>query len=71
MSELVVKSIFPIRKVRVRDHSDLARIEVEPSEIPKLFKGQKLELLNLKLKGLGFKYVTIDLHGYKGNDFLL
>jgi uncharacterized protein len=71
MSELVVKSIFPIRKVRVRDHSDLARIEVEPSEIPKLFKGQKLELLNLKLRGLGFKYVTIDLHGYKGNDFLL
>jgi pyridinium-3,5-biscarboxylic acid mononucleotide sulfurtransferase len=71
MSELVVKSIFPLRKVRVRDHSDLARIEVEASEIPKLFNVQRLELLNSRLKGLGFKYVTIDLQGYMGHDFLL
>lgn len=71
MSELVVKSIFPIRKVRVRDHSYLARIEVEPSEIPKLFNVQRLELLNSRLKDLGFKYVTIDLQGYPGHDFLI
>ncbi|MBF8437131.1 ATP-dependent sacrificial sulfur transferase LarE [Halanaerobiaceae bacterium Z-7014] len=50
---------------RVRDHNDLARIEVLPEERKKLFDLEVLDDLNNKLKSLGFDYVTFDLGGYK------
>jgi pyridinium-3,5-biscarboxylic acid mononucleotide sulfurtransferase len=71
IAELTVKSIFPLKRVRVRDHSDLARIEVGASEIPLLFDIRRLELLNSRLKGLGFIHVTIDIEGYRGHDYFL
>jgi pyridinium-3,5-biscarboxylic acid mononucleotide sulfurtransferase len=71
IAELFVKSIFSLKRVRVRDHSDLARIEVGEGEIPILFDIRKLELLNSRLKGLGFTYVTIDIGGYRGHDYFI
>jgi uncharacterized protein len=68
MSEIIVKSIFALKQVRVRDHLDLARIEVGLNEIQLLFDPVKLNLLNSKLKSLGFRYVTIDLSGYHSNE---
>ncbi|MDQ5869608.1 MAG: ATP-dependent sacrificial sulfur transferase LarE [Thermoproteota archaeon] len=68
MSEMIVKSIFALKQVRVRDHGDLARIEVGMNEIQLLFDPVKLNLLNSKLKSLGFRYVTIDLAGYHSNE---
>ena len=68
MSEIIVKSIFALKQVRVRDHLDLARIEVGLNEIHLLFDPVKLNLLNSKLKSLGFRYVTIDLSGYHSNE---
>ncbi|MDP9197576.1 MAG: ATP-dependent sacrificial sulfur transferase LarE [Thermoproteota archaeon] len=70
MSEIIVKSIFPLEQVRVRDHLDLARIEVGSDEIQLLFDKVKLDLLNSKLKGLGFRFVTIDLAGYHSSETL-
>lgn len=70
MSEMIVKSIFALKQVRVRDHGDLARIEVGMNEIQLLFDTVKLNLLNSKLKSLGFRYVTIDLAGYHSNETL-
>jgi pyridinium-3,5-biscarboxylic acid mononucleotide sulfurtransferase len=67
-AELFVKSIFPLKRVRVRDHADLARIEVGENEIASLFDISKLELLNTRLKDLGFTHVTIDIGGYRGHD---
>jgi uncharacterized protein len=64
-SELVVKSIFGVRQVRVRDHGDIARIEVGRDELGRLFDIEKMALLDGKLKELGFKYVSIDAAGYK------
>ncbi len=49
--------------LRVRIHGDLLRIESEPASLVKL-----LELrggITSRLKNLGFKYVTIDLEGYR------
>lgn len=63
-SELVVKSIFGVRQVRVRDHGDIARIEVGRDELGRLFDIEKMALLDGKLKELGFKYVSIDAAGY-------
>ena len=34
--ELIIKNIFNVKQVRVRDHGDLARIEVEKEEISKI-----------------------------------
>jgi len=49
--------------VRVRHHKDLARIEVEPGEIQKLFDIR--EDLVKTFKQIGFLYVTLDLQGYR------
>ena len=50
---------------RVRHHDAIARIEVRPKDIEKVttepFRSQIVE----KLKFLGFKYITIDLQGFR------
>lgn len=64
-AEIIVKSIFAVRQVRVRDHGELARIEVGKDELQKLFDAEKLALLDRKLKAVGFKFVSVDAAGYK------
>ena len=50
---------------RVRLHEDLARIEVNKDEISKFYDDGIINKVNLKFKEIGFKYVTVDLNGYK------
>ena len=50
-------------QVRVRIHGTIARIEVDPSEFPKIL--DNANELNAYLRQLGFTYVTLDLGGYK------
>lgn len=50
-------------KFRVRDHSNIARIELEPSDFIK-FIDKKDEVIR-EFKKLGFSYVTIDLEGFR------
>ena len=51
------------RQVRVRIHDRLARIEIEPSDFERLM-AIRAEL-NDEFKRLGFRYVTLDLQGYR------
>ena len=67
-AEILVKSIFNVRQVRVRDHQDTARIEVGREEFKEMFDTDKLLTIDSKLKNLGFKYVALDLSGYKSRD---
>lgn len=53
------------RQVRVRVHDTLARIEIEPSEFPKLLEGNIAAELDRYLRELGFAYVSLDLGGYR------
>ena len=53
------------KQVRVRLHGDIARIELEPSQFPLLLSEDTPERINREIKTLGFKYVTLDLGGYK------
>jgi uncharacterized protein len=53
------------RSVRVRVHDDLARIETEPGSIKKIFQENLMEKISYELKNYGFKYVTLDLEGYR------
>jgi uncharacterized protein len=50
-------------QVRVRSHGDVARIEVEAGEIPRLFAARD-EVVGA-LKRAGFTYVAMDLEGYR------
>lgn len=53
------------RKVRVRKHGDLARIEVNQNMIRDLLKPELADGIATYLKSIGFNYVSVDLQGYK------
>ncbi len=50
-------------QIRVRTHGMMARIEAMPEDFLKLV--QMHEMINKKLKELGFTYVSMDLEGYR------
>ncbi len=52
-----------LRQLRVRHHSDVARIEVEPQELPAVV--EQRERIVRRFKNLGYKYVTLDLAGFR------
>jgi uncharacterized protein len=70
-AEEVVKRLFHVRQVRVRDHGEIARIEVGVGEISRLFDRNKLITLDLKLRMLGFKYVCLDARGYRTGNLVI
>lgn len=53
------------RQVRVRVHDSLARIEIQPSEFPKMLEGDTAAELDRYLREMGFAYVSLDLGGYR------
>ena len=53
------------RQFRVRDHGEIARIELEGPELPGMLDGARRERISAKLKELGFRFVTVDLEGYR------
>ena len=53
------------RQVRVRHHGEIARIEVAREERSRFFDTQLLDKVHAKLKEAGFKYVALDLQGYR------
>lgn len=52
-----------LTQVRVRNYDGTARIEIFPEEMLKLF--ERREEIVARLKALGFRYVTLDLQGYR------
>lgn len=52
-------------QVRVRDHDGLARIELAPSELKSLFRANYIDKIGSFLRKIGYRYVTVDLHGYR------
>ncbi len=63
-AEAFLKSLgFP--QVRVRHHEEIARIEVDPADIPRFFVGGQYEQAAEVLKTIGYRYVTLDLQGYR------
>ena len=53
------------RVFRVRHHGEIARIEVARDEMPRLFAAGVIDRIAAELKELGFKFVTVDLDGYR------
>jgi pyridinium-3,5-biscarboxylic acid mononucleotide sulfurtransferase len=52
-----------LRQFRVRHHGDIARIEVEPGQMPELIN--RAGEVNAQLREIGFKFVAMDLAGYR------
>jgi uncharacterized protein len=50
---------------RVRHHDTVARIEVNPQDMEKVTAEPNRSKIVEKLKSLGFKYVTVDLQGFR------
>ena len=53
------------RQYRVRHHGDLARIEIAREELAGMLSLTMFEQASAAIKRLGYKYVTLDLEGYR------
>lgn len=71
IAEEKVKELFDISHVRVRDHGEIARIEIGRDEMEKMFNKIKLNQLDLELKNIGFKYASLDLYGYRSGNLIV
>ncbi len=60
-AETVVKGLG-FAQVRVRHHGDVARVEVDPEEVERLFEHRSAVVAGLK--EAGYTFVALDLEGY-------
>ncbi|MBO0799586.1 MAG: ATP-dependent sacrificial sulfur transferase LarE [Blastocatellia bacterium] len=51
--------------LRVRHHGDVARIEIAPAEMPRALDLEMTRRISAEFKKLGFKFVALDLDGYR------
>lgn len=64
-AEAVLKNLG-MKRFRVRNHGDLARIEIDPEDMNIFFTNDKARSSVVeRLKSLGFTYVALDLSGYR------
>ena len=53
------------QEFRVRHHDSLVRLEIAPAEMALALRVDVVEDLARRFRELGFKYVTLDLHGFR------
>ena len=63
-AEQIIREIIPISVLRVRDHEDIARIEIQQEDVTKFLEDTVRNSIKESLKRLGFSYITLDLEGY-------
>lgn len=52
-------------QMRVRHHGEIVRIEISPEELPRALNTEMAQRITVAFKQLGFKFVTLDLEGYR------
>lgn len=52
-------------EMRVRHHGDIARIEINKSDMPRILTEPVSVKIHERFKQIGFKYVTLDLEGFR------
>lgn len=67
-AESYLRKLF-FTTIRVRTHGDIARIELDKKEIPRLLDARRREKIIRKFKALGYTFVTLDLQGYRTGPF--
>ena len=53
------------RQCRVRHHDEVARLEIAAAEMDRALSAEVREALVRDLKAIGYRYVTLDLQGYR------
>jgi len=53
------------RQFRVRHHGEIVRIEIAREELPRALTVERIQEFTAVFKGLGFKFVTLDLEGFR------
>ena len=53
------------REFRVRHHDQLVRLEIAPAELSRALNETMAAMLAQRFRALGFRYVTLDLHGFR------
>lgn len=53
------------REFRVRHHDSLVRLEIAAAEMPRALRWEVVQDLARRFRELGFKYVTLDLQGFR------
>jgi len=53
------------RQVRLRHHGELARVEIDPGELARALDPAVARAIVAAIKPLGFRYVSLDLEGYR------
>ena len=64
-SEQYIRSLINVNELRVRDHGNLARIEVDANERRLLFDEATLDKIGEALRKFGYTYVAFDVRGYR------
>jgi len=68
-AEKTIHQVAGVRTLRVRDHGDLARIEVSPEDLALLTKPDVATRIVQSLRSIGYRHVTLDLAGYRFGTF--
>ncbi len=55
---------FGLQEFRVRNHGDIARIEVQEKDLPVILEPENRRKITAALKSLGFSFIALDLEGY-------
>jgi uncharacterized protein len=53
------------RQVRLRHHAEIARVEIDPSELARALDPEMARQIVAAIKPLGFRFVALDLEGYR------
>jgi uncharacterized protein len=53
------------RQVRLRHHGELARVEIDPAELPRALDADMARRISAAIRPLGFRFVSLDLDGYR------
>jgi pyridinium-3,5-biscarboxylic acid mononucleotide sulfurtransferase len=56
---------FGFREFRVRHHDQLVRLEIAQAEMDRVLRKEMVEDIARRFRELGFKYVTLDLQGFR------
>jgi len=64
-AENLIRSLTGVKELRVRDHGNMARIEVGVNERKLFFDEELLDKISSSLRELGFVHVAFDISGYR------
>jgi uncharacterized protein len=65
LAEDFIRGLGLSRQVRVRHYGDTARLEVAPQDLANFLQEEARHRVTAFLKELGFRFVTLDLEGYR------